>query len=206
MSFWDSLFGVSNPANAAQPYYAQVPGMLNQQYAPYQQGGTWAQGQLQGPTSQALSNPGQMVNQIGASYQASPGFNWQMQQAMAAGNQSAAAGGMAGSQQNQQQNMGLATQLADQNYNQQLQNYMGMFNTAYGGAQNMYGVGANAANQNASNQAQSLSQQGQNAYGGANWQNNTNMAGWDAAGGLLSKAFTPNAQGNSPASSFWNNI
>lgn len=187
MSFWDSLFGVSNPASAANPYYNQIPGAINQQLGPYTQGGQWAQGQLQGPTSQLLSNPGAFVNSIGSNYQASPGFAWQLQQALAAGNQSAAAGGMAGSAQNQQQNMGIATQLANQNYNQYLQNAMGMFNTGYSGAQNMYGIGANAANESASDQAQALAQQGQNAAAGQQWQNNVNMGGWGMVGGLLGK-------------------
>lgn len=185
MSFWDELFGQSNPANAAAPYYAQMPGMFQQMYGPYTQGGQWAQGQLEGPTSQLLSNPGAFVNSVGANYQSSPGFNWQLQQAMMAGNQSAAAGGMAGSQQNQQQNMGIATQLANQNYYQYLQNAMGAFNTGYAGAQNIYGIGANAAGQQAENTGQAMNSAANNASAGTQWQNNVNATGI----GLLGKIF-----------------
>jgi hypothetical protein len=71
--------------------------------------------------------------------------------------------------------MGLATNLANQDYNQWLQNAMGMYNQGLSGAQGMYNTGANASNNFASMMANNMQNQGSNAAAGANWKNNMNF-------------------------------
>lgn len=171
-----SLFA-QNPANAANQYYNQVPGALNQAYGPYMGYGPWAGGQLQGQIGNLLSNPGGFINQIGAGYQQSPGFQWQLNQALQAGNQAAGAGGMAGSPMAQQNAMTTATGLANQNYQQYMQNALGAYGLGFGGAQNMYGTGAQLAGQYGSDMASSLMNQGNLAYAGAINQNQARAGG-----------------------------
>ena len=106
MSFFDSIFGAvkptyHDPMEAAAPYLNQIQPTMEQYYNPYVQMGL---------------NPGQSVNQIGQGFQQSPGLDFALQKALGAGNNAAAAGGMAGSPQHQYQNMQTATGLANQDY------------------------------------------------------------------------------------------
>lgn len=164
----EALSPWSNPSDAASPYLNQIPGTISPYYNPYINNGTSAGNTLNGQYGNLLNNPGGMVNQIGSNYHQSPGFQFALQQALQAGNHSAAAGGMAGSPQNQQQSMQTATGLADQDYNNYLQNAMGMYNQGLQGEQGMYGIGYNASNSLAQSLANNLQSQAGLAYQGAN--------------------------------------
>ncbi len=184
-------FFTQNPSNAANQYYNQIPGFLQGNYAPWIQGGQWAQGQLQGQIGNMLQNPGGFINQIGAGYQASPGFNWQVGQSTMAANNAAAAGGMAGSPAEQQSLASTVTGLANQNYQNYIQNAMGAYGLGFGGAENMYNTGANMANAYGENYSNALMNQGNLAYSGAINQNQSMLGGLGGIGmgigGLLSK-------------------
>lgn len=171
-----------NPANSAMQYFNQIPGILNQTYSPYMAQGINAGNQLQGQIGQLLQNPGGFINQLGSNYQASPAYNWQVQQATLGANNAAAAGGMAGSPAEQQSLAGTITGLANQNYQQYIQNAMGAYGLGMQGASDMYGIGANAANQYGENLSQSLMNQGNLAYAG---QVNQNQTQGGAYGGIL---------------------
>jgi hypothetical protein len=115
MGFWNDLFGGGeDPAKAANKYFDQIPDELKKYMEPYFQGGL---------------QPGQTLNQIGQGYQQSPGFQFALQQALGASNRSAAAGGMAGTPAAQQNSMQVATGLANQDYNNWLQNALGIYGT-----------------------------------------------------------------------------
>ncbi len=172
-----SLFG-GNPADAGMPYLNQLRGQMSDIYGPYMQHGEDMYGPLSGQLNSLMSDPGGRVNQIGSSYHQSPGFQFQLQQALQAGNQSAAAGGMAGTPQHQQQNMTVANGLANQDYNQYLQNALGEYNQGLGGAQNIYGIGANAASQYGGNLSSLAGAQAQMAAAGQQSKN-------EGMGGLL---------------------
>src|SRR4029077_19140922 len=118
MGFLDSLFGgkKSNPANAGMPYLNQIPGMTSPYFQPYINAGQEAIPNLQGQYNELLQGPGNKLNQIGQDYQQSPGLQFAIQQALQGAGHAAAAGGMAGSPQHEQQNMQLASHLADQDY------------------------------------------------------------------------------------------
>lgn len=147
MGLFDSISGAlfGNAADQANPYYDQSRQQLQQYMDPYHQSGLRSMGMLEGQFGNLLNDPGGKLNQMGQGYQESPGFKFALQQAMQGAGNAAAAGGMAGSPQHEQQNMGLATNLANQDYNQWLQNAMGLYGAGLSGAQNMYGIGAGAS-------------------------------------------------------------
>lgn len=166
-----AMGGNTNPADAGMPYLNQIQGAISPYYTPYFQAGANALPGLQNQYNNLLSNPGGMVNNIGKSYQQSPGFQFAMQQALQGANHAAAAGGMAGSPQHEQQNMGIATGLANQDYYNWLQQATGMYNQGLSGQQGLAGMGANAGNNMAQQIAQQLAAQSSLAYSGQANQN-----------------------------------
>jgi hypothetical protein len=89
----------------------------------------------------------------------------------------AAAGGMAGSPQHEQQNMQLSSDIASQDYNNWMGNALGLYNQGLSGQQGMAGMGQNAGNNMANMIAQMLAQQGNSAFAGQN-QQNQGMMDW----------------------------
>ena len=179
MSFFGNLFGgYKNPANSAQPYLNQIPGQANQYNQPFYNAGTAAIPKLQGQYDDLLNNPGGKLNDIGQNFQQSPGFNFALQKALEGGNRAAAAGGMAGSPSHEAQNMGLATDLANQDYYNWLQGATGLYGQGLTGEQGMMNNGQNAGNNMANMIAQQLAQQAQYAYAGQQNQNQQNNSMW----------------------------
>lgn len=178
-----------NPYDSASSYYNQIPGNISPYFNPYIQAGQSAMGQLQGQYGNLLSNPMQMYNSVASGYHQSPGFQWQLGQGTNAINNAAAAGGMLGSPQHQQQAGQMATGLANQDY----YNYL---NGALGSAQGMYGMGLeglqgintmgyNASDQLAGGLANSLMNQGNLAFSGQAAQNQSQGQAWgNLFGGL----------------------
>ena len=95
-----NLFGNDNwknPADAGMSYLDKIPDELKQYYNPYINSGMSSLQGLEGQYSSLLNSPGQKLNQIGQSYQQSPGLQYSIDQAKSASNNAAAAGGMLGS-------------------------------------------------------------------------------------------------------------
>lgn len=193
-------FFTQNPADSAMPYLNQIPGLFN----PYIQNGQAAYGNLSQymnngvqagqmlmPQYNSLvNNPALMMNKIGSTFQQSPGYNWQVNQALGAANRAAAAGGMAGSPAEQQQIAGVTNQLANQDYYNYLNHALNLFGTGLSGLSNMYGqgmgVGENIYNTGygaAGDEASALMSQANLAYAGQQNQNQSMMGGM---GSLLS--------------------
>ena len=84
------------------------------------------------------------MNQMGKSYQESPGLKNQIAQAMQGSGHAAAAGGMAGSPQHEQQNMQLSSDIASKDYNNWMQNALGLYNSGLSGQQGMAVMGQKA--------------------------------------------------------------
>lgn len=181
----------SNPADAASQYYNQIPNELKDIYSPYINNGNSAYSNLNkymnygtgaGSTlnqqfQQLAQNPTFMMNKIGSTYQQSPGYQWNVNQALGAANRAAAAGGMAGSPMEQQQLASTVTGLANQDYynylnhglnqfNTGLQGLLNMYNTGAGIGQNIYDTGASMANSYGQNLAAAQMNQGNLAYAG----------------------------------------
>ena len=210
-SMWGGLGGIAgglasffqqNPSDAASKYYNQIPGALGQYLNPYIQNGNQAYGYLNnfmnrgntagdlslGINSSLVNNPAGFMNQLGSTFQQSPGYDWEKGQALQSANRASAAGGMAGSPAEQQQIAGVTGQLANQDYYNYLHNVLGVFgsgmeglngisNQGYNASQGVYGSGANAANSMAQAMANYYASQGNLAYAGAQNSNNSMLGG-----------------------------
>lgn len=202
--------GNPNPYDSASQFYGQIPDQIKKYFDPYIQQGQRAGGQLEGQFNQLagglpglqqqygqlINDPNSVMNKIGGQYQASPGYNWQLNQGMNAANNAAAAGGMLGSPQHQQQAAGVAEGLANQDYwnymnhglnlyGAGLQGNQGLYNTGLSGLQNMNTQGYNASNELGGGIANSLMNQGNLAYSGQAAENQSRGSMWgDLFGGL----------------------
>lgn len=143
--------GFNNPAEGGMGYLGQIPDAISPYYQPYINAGKNALPQLQSEYGNLISNPGGKLNEMGAGFHESPGFKFALQQALQGANHASAAGGMAGSPQNQQQNMELATQLGNQDYYNYLNQAKGLYGEGLqgmGGIANMgYGAGKSLSDQ-----------------------------------------------------------
>lgn len=183
----------NNPADAGMPYLGQIGSTITPYYQPYMNAGNSAMGYMQNtlmPQYQKMfQNPGQFMNQMGQQFHQSPGYQFQVNQALGAANRAAAAGGTLGTPMEQQNIAGTVNGLADQDYYNWMnhaQNMLGMgLNGAAGLSQNMFDTGFQASSGLANNLAQVLSSQAQMAYAGQSQQNQA-RSGFegDIAGGI----------------------
>jgi hypothetical protein len=157
------MFG-GDPAAAANKYYNQIPGMISGYYNPYIQAGNAALPQLQSQYGQLMNNPGAMINKFGTSFHQSPGFNFQVNQALGAANRAAAAGGMAGSPMEQQNLAGTVNGLANQDYYNYLNHVMNAYGMGLQGEGDLAHMGFNASSGLAQNIADAMMNQGNMAY------------------------------------------
>lgn len=166
MGFFDFLKGGKNPADSALPYLDKIPGQTLPYMQPYFEAGTGALPGLQDQYKNLLGDPGGFMNKIGGSYQQSPGFKFALQQALQSGGNAAAAGGMAGSPMHQQQNMEVATGLANQDFGNWMQNALGLYGQGLHGQQDLAHMGQQSGQSIADMIAQTLAQQGNLAFQG----------------------------------------
>lgn len=202
--------GGDNPYDAASGYFNKIPGQISPYFNPYINAGRDSLGKLQGQYgtmmgqyqgvqnqyNDLMNDPSATYNWLAGGYQQSPGFNWQMKQGMNAANNAAAAGGMAGSPQHQQQAATMAEGLANQDfqnymsritgmYNTGLQGNQGMFNTGLQGMQGINNMGYQASDALAGALGSNLMNQGNLAFSGAAAQNQAQGQQWgDILGGL----------------------
>lgn len=137
----------SNPYNKSMDYLNQIPGTVTPYYNPYIQAGGRSLNTLENTYNQLLQNPGQTMNQIGSGFQASPGYQYNVEQATNAANQAAAAGGMLGTPEEQQQLAGTVSGLANQDYYNYLNNALGLYGQGLSGMQGINQMGYNASDQ-----------------------------------------------------------
>lgn len=181
--FFSNLFGGNtNPADAANPYLQQVPGAVSPYYQPYIDRGNTAQNNAMGQYNQAVNDPGSLYNKISSGYKQSPGYQFRLNQALGGSNSAAAAGGMLGTPQNRQQDMGVAEGLANQDYESYLNHVMSLYGAGLGGQQHIGDLGAQASTGMANSYANSLLNQANNAFYGQQSQNAADSSG---LGGLF---------------------
>jgi hypothetical protein len=126
------------------------------------------------------------MNKMGESYQQSPGLQFAIQQAMQGAGHAAAAGGMAGSPQHEQQNMQLASDLGTQDYNNWMNNALGLYGAGLSGQQGLSQQGQQAGSSMADMIAQTLAQQANMSFRGQqekNSQRNSMLGGLGRLGG-----------------------
>lgn len=177
-----------NPSDAANPYLDQITGKVSPYFQPYINAGQQALPQLQQQYGQMISDPTAMMRQIGSGYQASPGYQWQVDQATKAANQAGAAGGMLGSPQEQQQLAGTVGNLANQDYYNYLNQGLGQYNQGLSGMGNMAQLGYGAGKDLSSIINDQMTNQAQLAYAGQNSANQSKGGMFGGMGGLLGGA------------------
>jgi hypothetical protein len=178
MSWLDSLFGTKNPSKDAMKYLSQIPGQTQQYQRPWIEAGQGMLGGLSDQYNQLMGDPSGRLNQIGAGYKESPGFQNALKQALAASGHAQAAGGMAGTPQHQWNDMDQATGLASKDYNDYMHNALGVYGMGLEGGQHMADQGMQAGNNISDMIAQMLAQQGAYSYAGAASQNQNRNALW----------------------------
>ena len=122
------LFGGNkNPYEAGNPYYEQILNQLPGYFEPWMGAGRAALPTLQQQYGQLLNDPSALYNKFGQGYKTSPGYQWRQEQGQGAALNAAAAGGMAGTPQHQQQAAEISEHIADQDFNNYLQSILGMY-------------------------------------------------------------------------------
>lgn len=175
-----SLFGGmgNDPYKDASKYYNQIPGTITPHFQPYIDAGKNALGQLQGQYGNLINDPGSIYNKLGSGYQQSPGFQFQLGQGLGAINNAAAAGGLQGAPQHQQQAGQLANNLANQDFNNYLGNMMGLYGKGLSGMGDINQMGYGASTGLAQLLASNLMNQGNMALSGGAARNQSQGAGW----------------------------
>lgn len=146
------LFGGDNEEKGTDEWLNQIPEEMRQYLGPYIDAGRGAiphLNELSDEYQKMYQDPNSIISRIGAGYRESPGYKWRLGQGEQAITNSAAAGGMLGTGQHQQQAGELAGHLADQDYQNYLEQALGLYRGGLQGRtgieQNIFGVGANAA-------------------------------------------------------------
>jgi hypothetical protein len=155
-----------DPAGAARGYYEQIPGMAQGYFNPFIQRGERAGGILEGQFGQMAQDPSAFIAKIMEGYTQSPGYQRQQEEMLKAAGNTAAAGGMRGSQLDVGQEADITRRLQGDDMQQFLQNVLGVQQQGLGGEQHLYDVGYGATGQLESDTARSLSEQGQLAFQG----------------------------------------
>lgn len=169
LSMLPGLFG--NPADDAMGYLNKIGDTARQQYEPYQQQGQEAYGQMSPALGQMSSDPSGYINKMMGGYQQSPQFKNSLQEALRAAQNTAAAGGMVGSGQDQLGESRLADYMSQNDMQNYLNNVMGAQKTGLQGEQNVYGQGYDATKQLTDSLMNMFGSQSTLAYKGAENQN-----------------------------------
>jgi hypothetical protein len=170
--------GYEDPSRKANKYLDQIPRQTNQYFQPYFESGTNMLPGLTDQYGQLMNDPGARYNQIGESFQQSPGFKFALEQALGGANRAAAAGGMSGTLANQEGNMGLATNLALQDYYNYMNGATDLYKTGLGGGQHMADQGQMAGQNQANLIAQALAQKSANKMESTNQRNQQRQGGF----------------------------
>lgn len=158
--------GGRNPAGGAIKYLDQIPGQIKPYYDPYIEAGNRAMPGLEHSYDEMINDPNAIIKRLGAGYQKSPGYDWRLQQGEGAIGNAAAAGGMSGTPQHQQQAGQLAENMAGEDYDKYLDHVLGLFGGGVQGKQGISNQGYNASTSLADALAQILGTKAQYKYAG----------------------------------------
>lgn len=174
-----------DPSKAADQYLNQIGSSSGQYFNPYIDSGRNALDTLSGQYGNLINDPTFMMNQIGAGYQQSPGYQFQVDQAMGASNRAASAGGMLGSPMQQQNIASTVNQLANQDYGQYMDRGLSQYGIGLAGMGGINQMGYNASSSMADAIRQQLMLQSENARRGVEGQNrNTENTAAGVSGGM----------------------
>ena len=174
------LFGKKkkSPGSAANPYLDQIPDAMKKYYQPYQDAGTSALGKVQGEYGKLTDDPGSMYSKFAEGYKQSPGYQFKLQQALGAGQNAAAAGGMLGTPQDQQMATQTANDIASQDFNDYMSQISGLYGKGLEGQQGLESQGFEANTDFAKMLAQIFGQKSNNAFSDQAGKNAASSKNW----------------------------
>lgn len=173
------LFGSNdNPFEAGNPYYQQIMGQLPQYFEPWIGAGRQALPTLQQQYGQLISDPNALYNKFASGYKESPGYKWRQQQGQGAALNAAAAGGMAGTPQHQQQAAEISEHIADQDFMNYLQSIMGLYGQGLGGLSGLSKEGLLGSIGLGEDIASILGRQAENAIKQQQYENQQSGSNW----------------------------
>ena len=169
---------------SANPYFQQMPSYLKQYLDPYINAGQGAMGQLQGQYSSLMNDPSELMNKIGSSYQQSPGYQYNIDQATRGSHNAAAAGGMLGSPQEQAELAKTYSGIANQDYGNYMNNALGLFGQGMQGMQGINQMGYGASTNMAGSLMDMLKNQASLSYANQANKNQSQGGMFSGLGGL----------------------
>lgn len=170
--------GGKNPADSASPYINQIPKWAQDAFGDYINQGKGTMGGLNDTYKNMFQNPTEFFNKIGAGYKESPGYQNSLKEAMGSIGNSAAAGGMAGSAMHQQLSGEKASDLASKDYQQYIDNILGITRTGLQGGENTVNRGFNASKGLFEGLSDTAGAQAGLGYKGQDWENRNNNNNW----------------------------
>lgn len=172
MSILDRIFGHrSDPSQAANQYLNQIPGVAHQGYDDYINQGKDAGGRTKSAYEDMINDPTGFINNILKGYKPSEGYQYQKEQVGKSLSNTAAAGGIAGTPLDQQNQGQAVQQLLSGDMQQFLQNVLGRYDTGLKGEQGIANQGFQASGQLTDALGGALNQQGGLAFQGAQQHN-----------------------------------
>ncbi len=132
-----------------------------------------------------MNDPGALFNKFAAGYKPSPGYDFMQKQGQGAAMNAAAAGGMAGSPQHQQNATQISEDIANQDFYNYLSRIMGMYGMGLQGEQGLSTSGLAASMGLVEDLASIMAQQAEMARRNAQENNQRSDQGWaDIFGGI----------------------
>lgn len=178
---WNMFNPGKNPGTSASNTIGQIPGQMKPYYQPYMDAGKGAMSDLQNQYKDLLS--GDKQNQLGANFKEGPGYQYALKNALQAGTNASAKGGMLGTPMHQEQNMEIGEGLAGREYQNYMANQMGLYGQGLQGEQGLNTMGFDANKGYADALANTTAQQAAYNYQGQKGQN-------DARGTAMSNIFS----------------
>lgn len=177
--------GRNNPMNAANQYLNQIPGIGHQYYDPYVNQGREASGITKSHYENLLNDPTGFMNALMEGYEPSKGYQFQKDLLTREMGNTAAAGGIAGTPQDQMNQAKGIQGLLSKDMQQYFENALGLYNTGLGGEEGIAGRGYNASGSLADLLGGALNQQGGLAFQNAQQKNKDRNSLWGMFGKAL---------------------
>ncbi len=189
MSWLSELFGGGkNPMNEANQYLNQIPGVAHQGYDDYVNQGKDASGKTKTQYEDMMNDPTGFINKLMEGYKPSEGYQFQKEQLTKELGNTAAAGGIAGTPQDQM-NQGAGVQkLLSGDMQQFLQNVLGRYDKGLEGEEGVATRGYDASGKLTDALGGALNQQGGLAFNDAQQKNKNKNDMWSMFGKALGGA------------------
>lgn len=186
MSWLSKLFGGGgNPMDSANQYLNQIPGVAHQGYDDYINQGKDASGKTKTAYEGMMDDPTGFINKLMQDYKPSEGYQFQKGELTKEMSNTAAAGGVAGTPYDTQQQGKAIQGLLSQDMQQFLQNALGRFDKGLAGEEGIADRGFDATKQLTDILGGSLNQQGGLAFQNAQQKNQNKNDIWHMFGKAL---------------------